>query len=76
MTDTADHIVALARAASEFETRPADAAALLLDAAAMLTVETNMPADEAIQRFLNSHQTFAATFGIAKGRGTHAVRQN
>ncbi len=49
-----NQIVALAAAASEFEPRPADAAALLIDAAAMLCVEAHMPQHELSSRLAAS----------------------
>tara|TARA_R110002051_G_scaffold284350_1_gene346468 strand:+ start:26 stop:271 length:246 start_codon:yes stop_codon:yes gene_type:complete len=54
-----NQIVALAAAASEFEPRPADAAALLIDAAAMLFVEANIPQDELMSRLAASIDAFS-----------------
>lgn len=67
-------IVSLAETASQLEAKPADAAALLLDAAAMLSVEANMPAGEASKRFTQSYNTLATALEVVNTHGSVATQ--
>lgn len=67
-------IVKLARAASRFESHPADAAALLIDAAAMLFIEARTPKKQAFQRLTNSFDTLSAAFDVAIAHGAPGAK--
>lgn len=69
MSDHPKAIVEAASLASSIYARPADAAALLIDAAAMLACEAKMPVEELIQRMEKSYDELAYAERIAATMG-------
>ncbi|BAP94494.1 hypothetical protein [Aurantimonas phage AmM-1] len=70
-----EKMVTLAEAAMELERRPADAAALLIDAAAMIGLEANMDAATLRDRMAKSAQTLASAREAVEATGAAASRR-
>ena len=72
---TTGQMAFLAGQATRCEARPEDAAALLVDAAALLAVEAKMPLQELIDRLFESHATIADAFDAVQKTGVAAARK-
>ncbi len=70
-----EQIVSLAEAAMKLERQEADAAALLIDAAAMLASEVNVPIGDLAERLQNSHATLAEAKRAVEALGPAAARR-
>lgn len=69
-------MIEIAAKATEFESRPADAAALLIDAAAMLACEAGPGTITELQaRLARSHETLAAAQDVVLKTGAAAARK-
>lgn len=71
-----EFIVRLAALASEFEDGPADAAALLVDAAAMLGVEAKMNSSELSDRLMASFLTMEEAHSAVEVSGQSTVKRH
>lgn len=71
-----EQIVALAAEATSINPRPADAAALLVDAAAMLCVEAEMDPRELVMRLGNSHAQLHAAHEAVNSHGVTAAKRS
>lgn len=70
-----EQMIELAAKASQLAERPADAAAILMDAAAMLCVEANMHPAELVERFGHSHGMLSAANVAVEAHGDAATRK-
>lgn len=60
-----EQIIALAGEATRMENEQLDAAALLIDAAALLACEAGTGSEQLIERLKNSHEMFSQTQDMA-----------
>ena len=70
-----EQMIQLAAEATQLTERPSDAAALLVDAAAMLCVEAKMHPAELVERFGNSHGMLSAASVAVEAHGDAATRK-
>lgn len=70
-----EQIAHLAKAAMSQEPQPADAAAILVDAAALCAIECDLPVAELIERLINSHQMLAAAHEATGRHGKAATHR-
>lgn len=71
-----EQILALVAAATEMEGSPADAAALLLDAAAFQVVQSGLTERQMFERLIAARELFEQTRDVAAVHGAAALRPN
>ena len=70
-----EQVVCLATAATDLEPQPADAAAILVDAAAMCASQCGLKLDDLIIRLSNSHTTMVEAKAAVEMLGSAAATQ-